>query len=110
MRWPVTLAEGPVQLRPLRRRDGRTWVRLRTENRDWLAQWEATSPHGLLQPQSFGSLVRHHAQQARNGIALPLAIILDDELVGHVTLGPTGARCDPGPSATGCPNMWPVKG
>ena len=42
--WPVTLAEGPVGLRPIRRRDREAWVEVRGRNFEWLSPWEATPP------------------------------------------------------------------
>jgi ribosomal-protein-alanine N-acetyltransferase len=88
MDWPVTLTEGPVQLRPLRYREARAWMNLRADNRQWLAPWEATSPTMNLGRQSFRALVRSHAKQARAGTHLSLAVVCRDQLVGHICLGP----------------------
>jgi ribosomal-protein-alanine N-acetyltransferase len=78
---------GSVVLRPLRRRDGNDWMRLRAENHDWLEPWEATSPHGEGSgAATFGEYVRLLGQQARAGTTLPFAVELDGELVGQLTV------------------------
>jgi [ribosomal protein S5]-alanine N-acetyltransferase len=89
--WPVTLREdtpsGAVVLRPLRRRDGAEWMRLRAENAAWLEPWEATSPSGHASGSAtFGEYVRTLAAQARAGTALPFAVELDGALVGQLTV------------------------
>ncbi|GEL95009.1 GNAT family N-acetyltransferase [Cellulomonas composti] len=85
--WPVTLVDGPVRLRPLRRRDGQAWLALRTANADWLEPWDATSPVPVDRPRpTFGAFVRLLAAQAREGQTLPFAVDLHGELVGQVTV------------------------
>ncbi|PZR54202.1 alanine acetyltransferase [Xylanimonas oleitrophica] len=88
--WPVTLREdstrGSVVLRPLRRRDGNDWMRLRAENHAWLEPWEATSPGGQSASATFGEYVRLLGQQARSGSTLPFAVELDGALVGQLTV------------------------
>ncbi|NNU27612.1 GNAT family N-acetyltransferase [Isoptericola sediminis] len=89
--WPVTLREdmpsgGAVVLRPLRRRDGAAWMRLRRANADWLDRWEATTPGDRPGTSSFGEYVRALSAQARAGTALPFAVELDGELVGQLTV------------------------
>jgi ribosomal-protein-alanine N-acetyltransferase len=88
--WPVTLREdtpaGVVVLRPLRRRDGAAWMRLRAENAAWLEPWEATSPVGQSSSGTFGEYLRALWSQARAGTSLPFAIELDGELVGQLTV------------------------
>jgi ribosomal-protein-alanine N-acetyltransferase len=37
--WPIFLEEGELLLRPLRVRDRQRWLRVRAENKDWLAEW-----------------------------------------------------------------------
>ena len=44
--WPVTLHGENIVLRPARFRDRAQWDRVRAENREWLAPWEATLPQG----------------------------------------------------------------
>lgn len=61
---------------------------LRSDNRQWLSPWEATSPTMDLPPQSFRALVRSHGKQARAGAHLSLAIAFHGQLAGHICLGP----------------------
>ncbi|GAB3164042.1 GNAT family protein [Myceligenerans halotolerans] len=91
--WPVTLREdtpgGVVVLRPLRRRDGRVWSRLRADNAAWLERWEATSPltgDNRTTVASFHEYVRTLSHQARAGTLLPFGMELDGELVGQLTV------------------------
>lgn len=86
--WPVTLALGRVTLRPLRYRDRAEWMRVREVNRSWLARWEATSPAGEAPPRSYNAMVRSQSAQARSGLQVPLAILLDGALVGQVSINP----------------------
>ena len=91
MTWPVTLADGPVALRPLRGRDGRTWKAIRLRNQDWLKEWEATLPpegrkSGEI-PTNFRAMVRKMAREAREGRTLPWAITFEGQLVGQLTVG-----------------------
>ncbi|MBE1874464.1 GNAT family N-acetyltransferase [Myceligenerans pegani] len=91
--WPVTLREdtpgGVVVLRPLRRRDGKEWSRLRADNAAWLERWEATSPltgENRMTAASFHEYVRTLSNQARSGTLLPFGMELDGELVGQLTV------------------------
>ena len=88
--WPVTLREdtpsGAVVLRPLRRRDGGEWMRLRQLNASWLRAWEATSPGERPEATSFGDYVRALSAQARAGTTLPFVVELDGALVGQLTV------------------------
>lgn len=84
--WPVDLVEGPVRLRPLRRRDASTWRAVRSANASWLRPWEATSPDGSGPPPTFPQMVRGFAREARAGRMLPFVIELDGRLVGQITV------------------------
>jgi ribosomal-protein-alanine N-acetyltransferase len=92
--WPVVLTDGPVVLRPYRRRDARVWSRARRENEQWLAPWEPT-PYGswyrLNSPAAFRSVHTELRRAARFGTAMPFAICLREgdreRLVGQLTLG-----------------------
>lgn len=85
--WPAVLTDGPVRLRPLRRRDGAAWLALRAMNTTWLEPWDATSPVPVDGPRpSFGSFVRMLSAQARAGVSLPFALDHQGELVGQVTV------------------------
>lgn len=84
--WPVTLQEGPVGLRPLRRRDADAWRELRTRNGRWLMPWEATAPDPSAPAVSFAATVRFLRAEARAGRALPFVVTYGGELVGQVTV------------------------
>ncbi|MFE5307511.1 GNAT family N-acetyltransferase [Isoptericola sp. NPDC056573] len=88
--WPVTLREdgpsGTVVLRPLRRKDGPEWLRLRSANASWLEPWEATSPGERPAASTFGDYLRALSAQARAGTTLPFAVELDGALVGQLTV------------------------
>ncbi|WP_238993220.1 GNAT family N-acetyltransferase [Nocardioides caldifontis] len=88
VRWQdLRLRHGAVVLRPLVRRDRRAWQETRRRNAAWLAPWEATRPPGdPLAPLSFGGMVRDLRRQARQGRALPLALTVDGEFAGQVTV------------------------
>lgn len=85
----MTLTDGEITLRPLRRRDRKAWQEVRDRNRTWLAKWEAGAPPESSREQipSFGAMIRFFDDQARSGIAAPLIIWYDGVLVGQVTLG-----------------------
>jgi ribosomal-protein-alanine N-acetyltransferase len=86
--WPAVLVDGPVQLRPLRLRDGATWVEVRSRNVEWLREWEATPPGAPAEvPTSaatFVTMTRRLRAEARQGRGLPFAVIYDGALVGQL--------------------------
>jgi ribosomal-protein-alanine N-acetyltransferase len=82
----VSLREGPVGLRPIRRRDRREWLEVRGSNLEWLAPWEATPPREST-PVAFNAMVRSLLRQARQGQMMPFVVTLDDRLVGQLTVG-----------------------
>ncbi len=84
--WPVELTDGAIKLRPLGRRDGRTWNAVRANNAAWLAPWEATRPEGVGRALTFAAMVRSFDREAKAGRMLPLAIELDGRLAGQVTV------------------------
>jgi ribosomal-protein-alanine N-acetyltransferase len=84
--WPVTLQEGPITLRPLRRGDARRWREVRSVNAEWLAPWEATHPDLASLAPTFGQMVRAFSREARAGRMLPFAIDLEGVLVGQLTV------------------------
>lgn len=82
--------------RPLRLRDGPTWVELRLANEAWLRPWEATPAELLAGGRSwaerhtlvaYSSMLRILRRQARQGTHLPFAITAQGRLVGQVTVG-----------------------
>jgi ribosomal-protein-alanine N-acetyltransferase len=89
--WPVTLADGPVQLRPYRRSDARQWSQVRRDNEAWLSRWEPTPPggswHQLNSPAAFRLALRDMRTSARDGTAMPFAITFAGRLIGQLTLG-----------------------
>jgi ribosomal-protein-alanine N-acetyltransferase len=87
-RWPVTLRDGHVGLRPLRQRDASRWREVRMRNAEWLRPWEATSP----EPErdvapTFAAMVRRLRGEAREGRTMPFVVTWDGELVGQLTVG-----------------------
>ncbi|MCL2467696.1 MAG: GNAT family N-acetyltransferase [Micrococcales bacterium] len=86
--WPVRLADGDVELRPLRRRDQHAWMALRSQNAAWLEPWDATSPTAVVggPTPTFWQFVRNLNAQARSGQTLPFAVTYRGELVGQLTV------------------------
>lgn len=85
--WPVTLSDGRVGLRPLRRRDQREWYEVRSRNADWLRPWEATPPPpNPPTVPSFRRLVRVYSDQARAGEAMPWVVTYDGRFAGQLTV------------------------
>jgi ribosomal-protein-alanine N-acetyltransferase len=84
--WPVTLGEGPVMVRPLRRRDREPWLEVRSRNREWLAPWEATPPRDA-PAIGFPTMVRNLKAQARQGQLMPFVVTYENRLVGQLTVG-----------------------
>ena len=89
--WPAILRDDSVRasvvLRPLKRSDANAWVELRARNADWLEPWEASHPNPVgTYPLSFGAYVRGLNSQGRAGATLSFAVLVDDELVGQVSV------------------------
>jgi ribosomal-protein-alanine N-acetyltransferase len=89
--WPAVLADDRVGVRPIRFRDAMAWSEVRARNLDWLAPWEATAPGGpglaeASAVSAFPAMVRNLRRHARAGGALPFVVIVDDALVGQVTV------------------------
>jgi ribosomal-protein-alanine N-acetyltransferase len=71
----------------LRRRDARTWSRLRADNADWLSPWEATLPREAGPPStSYVGMIGTMRRRARLGQAMPFALTWDYEMVGMLTV------------------------
>ena len=94
--WPIFLEEGDLLLRPLRFRDRSKWLKVRAENKEWLAEWEATLPQvpgesNLQKLPSFTEMVRWHRREARSGRSYSLAIWHQNaqgrNLIGQITMG-----------------------
>lgn len=85
--WPVTLQHERIGVRPLRRRDARTWARLRAENSEWLTPWEATLPREAgAAPASYIGMIGTLRHRARKGQTMPFVLTWDDEVVGMLTV------------------------
>ena len=85
--WPVRLAQGELQLRPLRQRDGRAWRDVRAANAQWLSLWEATLPQpDPAMPVTYSGMVRQGNREARAGRALPFGIFLGGDFIGQITV------------------------
>lgn len=92
--WPVRLADGPVEVRPLRLRDATAWSAVRTANEEWLSRWEGRPPandgaswYARHSPAVFSAMLRGLRREARAGRVLPCAILYDGRLAGQVTVG-----------------------
>lgn len=72
--WPVTLTCGELVLRPIRYRDRKEWMEVRSRNRDWLAPWEASNPLPGGGLPNYRQMVRSLNLQASQGTALPFLI------------------------------------
>lgn len=82
------LQSGPVGLRSIRTRDAPEWRALRTRNRDWLVEWDATTPAGAQDiAPTFSGMVRSLRAEARAGRTLPWVIFYNGRLVGQMTVG-----------------------
>ena len=94
--WPTTLIGEQIELRPPRLRDRAQWDRVRAENKEWLAPWEASRPKPpvsaptgefLSKRPSFLSMVRAIHREAKAGRAYSFMVWKDNNLVGQITMG-----------------------
>ncbi|HLU43879.1 MAG TPA: GNAT family protein [Natronosporangium sp.] len=91
--WPAVLRDGPVVLRPYRRRDAEQWSAVRCANQAWLAPWEP-SGYGswteLNSPTAYRLFYQDLRRSIRDGTAMPFAITLheggEERYVGHLSL------------------------
>ena len=91
--WPAHLAHGPVEVRPLRARDGLVWSEVRTRNERWLSPWEGRPPSqrplswsARNSPAVFSAMLRTQRREARAGRLLPFGVTVDGRLRGAVTI------------------------
>lgn len=85
---------GRIGIRAVHRRDAAVLRRLLTENREWLQPWEATFPGGGgLAPgaQPLGPVIRSFHRQRRLGNGITFVMLLDDEVVGQLSLSDISA-------------------
>ena len=94
--WPVTLRGDEIELRPARMRDKAQWNRVRAENKEWLAPWEASLPQVpegtpagefLSKRPSFYAMVRAINYEAKAGRSYSFMIWHHSTLVGQITMG-----------------------
>jgi len=94
--WPISLRGEQIELRPPRYSDRRQWNRVRAENRDWLAPWEATLPQVpegtpasefIAKRPSFYSMVRALHSEARAGRSYSFMVWQGNNLIGQITMG-----------------------
>ena len=93
--WPATLSEpsllsSTVTLRPLAVRDAKPWREARVRNAEWLRPWEPTNPETPLYQTSLGpyiAMVRTMRREAKHGVTLPWAVLVDDRFAGQLTVG-----------------------
>ena len=89
--WPADLQYDDVRVRPLRLRDGPSWVESRSRNVDWLREWEATPPDGpAVVPTSMATflvMTRRLRAEARQGRGLPFVIEVGGEFAGQLNVG-----------------------
>lgn len=93
--WPVRLGPvltggGRVEARVLRRGDGTAWVQARVQDEHLIARWDATSELSWHDRHSRAAWVAHRRMLrigARRGEVVPMAITVDGEFAGQVTLG-----------------------
>jgi ribosomal-protein-alanine N-acetyltransferase len=93
--WPAVLTDGPVLLRPYRRRDAAAWSAVRCANQAWLAPWEPTAAGPwaeLNSPTAYRLFYRDLKRAARDGTAMPFAIVHDGRYAGHIGLGNISRR------------------
>ena len=91
--WPVRLAHGAVEVRPLRGRDAAAWSEVRVRNERWLSPWEGRPQSQPPAPWAdrhtpavFSAMLRVQRREARAGRMLPLGISVAGRLAGQVTV------------------------
>ena len=84
----LTLTDGDLTLRPLSVADAAGWTEVRRRSAGWLQPWDATNPPDSGdEPMSFRAMVRHYRAESRSGRSLALAVLINGEFAGQVTLG-----------------------
>lgn len=87
---PIASRRGEVLLRPLMRSDGARWRQLRLQDESILRPWEVSSAMSWDERHDSGAW-RRHRRELRSaevrGEAIALAICVDAQFVGQVTVG-----------------------
>lgn len=86
---PEPRRSGRVTLRAVRARDARPLRKLLTENRAWLAPWEATYPGGGgSEPGAtpLGPVIRSMKRQQKSGAGMTFVMMYDNEVVGQLSM------------------------
>lgn len=87
---PLRVAAGEIALRPVRLRDATAWSQLRLRDEDYLRDWEPESAGTWAErytPLAWPTQCAGLRAVARRGQALPLAITLNGQLAGQLTMG-----------------------
>ncbi|MFT4148474.1 MAG: GNAT family protein [Micrococcaceae bacterium] len=84
--WPVTLRHGPIVLRPISRHDRKQYYAVKFANKQWLQEWEATTPEGTTE-LPFSVLRKVLNREAKQGRMLPFVIEHEGQLIGQLTVG-----------------------
>ena len=90
----IELTNGEILLRPFRFADRKQWRRVRLLNRDWLSNWEATTPKTPNGPTAsaavgaltFGRMVSSNRKEARAGRSYAFGIFQGPNLIGQINL------------------------
>ena len=92
----IELSEGEIRLRPFVISDRKQWRTVRLANRDWLSNWEATTPRSFASSKvsgsldsalTFGQMVRGYRREAKAGRAYSFGIFKGPNLIGQINLG-----------------------
>ena len=84
----VETPQGLLRLRVLKHRDGKEWRAVRVRNRDWLRNWDATTPPiSPGPPPTFAAMVRGMRAETKAGRLIPWVLELDGQIIGQLTIG-----------------------
>lgn len=79
---------GLMLLRVIKHRDGREWRALRLRNREWLQNWDATTPPlSPGPPPTFAAMVRGMRAETKAGRLIPWVLELNGHIIGQLTIG-----------------------
>jgi ribosomal-protein-alanine N-acetyltransferase len=93
----IELSDGEILLRPFTFSDRNQWRRVRAINREWLMNWEATTPKipsdyfshladNSSLNMSFGRMVRSNRKEARAGRSFAFGIFKGVNLIGQINI------------------------